>query len=60
MTNASPIDSSSSCMIPAPRRRIGAQIVNSSTSPRAATAAIAPRKATASGMPALTLMAKAT
>ncbi len=47
-------------MTPAPRRRIGAQIENSSTSPRAATAAIAPRNATARGAPALTLIAKAT
>ena len=47
-------------MTPAPLRRIGAQIVNSRTSPRAATAAMAARNATASGMPALTLTAKAT
>ena len=60
MTKASPIDSSSSCITPAPRRRMGAQTVNSSITPRAATAAIAPRNATISGRPALTLTAKAT
>ena len=47
-------------MTPAPRRRMGAQIAYSSARPSAATAAIAPRNATARGIPALTLIAKAT
>ena len=59
ITNASPIDTSSSGSMPARLARIGRHISSSSPTPTAAVVAIANSTATISGSPSVTLITNA-